>query len=241
MTKAFVAGATGYTGQKVVHLLLEQGITTVAHIRPDSSKLEYWKTHFEILGAQIDSSPWHAESLKTTLLAHQPQIVFGLLGTTKKRARQQKAAGPNAQDESYDKIDYGYTAMLIDAAAKLPKQPRFMYLSSLGVSANAPGAYMQARWKAQKHLEASGLPYTIVQPCFITGADRQENRPLERVGAIVTDALLSTVGAMGAKKLQARYKSMNAKSLAKAMVALSQDSQAINTIAPAESLRGFEY
>ena len=40
---AFVAGATGFTGREVVRLLVERGVPAVAHVRPDSPRLEEWK------------------------------------------------------------------------------------------------------------------------------------------------------------------------------------------------------
>ena len=237
MSKAFVAGATGYTGQEVVKELLQQGIPTVAHVRPDSSRLEFWKEHFSALGAQVDCSAWESDAIKSGITAHNPTLLFALLGTTKKRAKQAKAQGGDTNAESYEKIDFGYTAMLIEAGAALSTKPRFIYLSSLGVSETAPGAYMQARWKTEKHLKNSSLPYTIIQPCFITGTDRQENRPLERIGAVIGDTALSVLSLVGGAALKAKYESIDARALAQAMVRLGLDPNAEDTTANSESLR----
>src|SRR5262245_55763625 len=49
---AFVAGATGYTGNEVVSALRGRGIRTIAHVRPDSSSLERWRKSFEDIGAE---------------------------------------------------------------------------------------------------------------------------------------------------------------------------------------------
>lgn len=237
MQKAFVAGATGYTGQQVIKELLQRGIPTVAHIRPDSSRLDYWKEHFSALGAQIDCTAWDSESIKSGIATHNPDLLFALLGTTKKRAVQTKTQGRNTSDESYEKVDFGYTAMLIDAGVALSTQPRFVYLSALGVSENSPGAYMKARWKAENHLKNSSLPFTIIQPCFITGTDREESRPLERMGAVIGDALLSALSLAGGKTLKAKYESIDATTLAQAMVRFGLDPAAENTTVTSESLR----
>ena len=237
MQKAFVAGATGYTGAQVVKELLQRGIPTVAHIRPDSSRLDFWKEHFSTLGAHVDCAAWNSEAIKSGIAIHNPTLVFALLGTTKKRAEQIKAEGGNASDESYETVDFGYTAMLIDAGIALSTQPRFVYLSALGVSENSPGAYMKARWKAEERLKENSLPYTIIQPCFITGTDRKENRPLERMGAILGDAVLSALSLVGGQALKAKFESINATTLAQAMVRLGLDPAAENTTVTSESLR----
>ena len=127
--------------------------------------------------------------------------------------------------------------MLIDAGIALSTPPRFVYLSALGVSENSLGAYMKARWKAEERLKKSSLPYTIIQPCFITGTDRQENRPLERMGAVIGDAVLSALSLVGGQTLKAKYESIDAKTLAQAMVRLGLDPAAENTIATSDSLR----
>jgi len=53
---------------------------------------------------------------------------------------------------------------------------------------------MRAHGKVAAAVRASSLPYTIARPSFITGADRDEPRPMERVGAVVTDVTLGLVG-----------------------------------------------
>ena len=58
MQIAFVAGATGYTGREVVRLLSGRGVRTVAHVRPDSPRVEEWRRRFETEGAAVDVTPW---------------------------------------------------------------------------------------------------------------------------------------------------------------------------------------
>ena len=64
---AFVAGATGFTGREVVRVLLDRGVPTVAHIRPDSSRLDEWRERFEGLGARTDTTAWEKEPMSATL------------------------------------------------------------------------------------------------------------------------------------------------------------------------------
>ena len=46
------------------------------------------------------------------------------------------------------------------------------------------------------------LPYIIFRPAFISGPNREEFRPLERVGAVVTDALFSGLARCGVADLE---------------------------------------
>lgn len=214
MTRAFVAGATGYTGREVVRLLLEADVEVTAHIRPDSSSRARWEEEFIRQGAQVSTAAWTLEEISEALTSATPDLVFALIGTT--RARKDKAQDRDA--ETYDAVDYGLTAVLIDACLACKMSPGFVYLSSLGVTGSSPSAYIQARWKAEQKLRTSGLPYVIARPAFISGDNRDESRPLERIGAVGVDAGLGLLGALGMKKLQAKYASMDNTTLARGLV-----------------------
>lgn len=209
---AFVAGATGLTGREVVRALREGGARVVAHVRPDSPRLEHWRAHFAALGAEVDTTPWAPQALTATLATLRPDWVFALLGTTRRRMRREGG--------DYATVDYGLTRMLIDAAVASGARPRFVYLSAVGVSARSKGAYYAARWRAEEDLRQSGLPYAIARPSFIVG-DRDEGRPMERVGASLADGALAVVGLLGGRSVAERYRSRQAPALARALVRLA--------------------
>lgn len=231
MERAFVVGATGYTGQAVVAALCARGVECHAHVRPDSSSLAAVRARFEAMGAQVDTTPWEPAALTATLLRVAPSQVFALLGTTRARMRRDGAA-----DNSYERVDYGLTVMLLDAAVACGTRPQFVYLSSAGVSDSA-NAYIQARWKAEQRVAASGLPHLIVRPSFITGSDREESRPGERTAAVIANGALALAGVFGARRLRDRYSSISAPALADAMVRLALAGGA-SRIVHAEELRG---
>jgi uncharacterized protein YbjT (DUF2867 family) len=235
VTVAFVAGATGYTGREVVRALASsQAVAkTVAHVRPDSTQLADWRKRFADMGAEVDATAWDEAALTETLTALAPTCVYALLGTTRHRAKGEGLAAA----EAYERIDYGLTAMLIRAATACGSTPRFVYLSSAGVSEGSSNPYMQARARAEADLRASGLPFTIARPSFITGPDRDDSRPMERVGAAFSDAALAVFGAFGAKGIQARYRSTTNTVLARALVRLGADPAAAGQVADADSLR----
>src|SRR5687767_5807051 len=189
--KAFVAGATGYTGRSVVSELRAAGVQTWAHVRPDSSRLGEWRARFEAIGAVVDTTPWEERAFKARLAELRPDLVFALLGTTRARAR---AA---AADASYEAIDYGLTALLLRATHGGAPHARFVYLSAIGVSGPSRNPYMDVRWRIEQEVLRSGIEYVITRPSFITGADRDEHRPGERAAALVVNGALQMLGAIG--------------------------------------------
>ncbi len=234
---AFVAGATGFTGREVVRLLVERGVPTVAHVRPDSPRLGEWKARFAAVGAEEDTTAWEKEAMSASLGRIRPAFLFALLGTTRARMHAAGRAGEDPAVQSYEAVDYGLTAMLIEAAREAGLSPRFVYLSAAGVKETSRSAYYRARAQAEALLRSSGLSYTIARPSFITGPGRDDDRPLERAGAVIGDRLLSVAGRFGARKLQARYASTTNLRLANALVRLAFDPKAENGIFESEELR----
>ncbi|HXI21184.1 MAG TPA: NAD(P)H-binding protein, partial [Gemmatimonadales bacterium] len=184
MTRAFVAGATGYTGQAVVRRLRGSGVETIAHVRPDSPRLEPWRERFAGLGARVDQTAWDPEAMRATLAALRPDLVFALLGTTRSRGRRHPG-------ESYESVDEGLTLLLLRATVEAGIRPRFIYLSSVGVRPGTRNRYLAARVRVETEVRASGLPWLIARPSFITGRDRDERRPAERIAAGVADLALA--------------------------------------------------
>lgn len=212
---------------------MERGVETLAHVRPDSPSLQSHRNVFTKVGAVTDTTPWERDEIIARITAFEPHVVFGCLGTT--RARRRVAAERDA--ETYDAIDYGLTSMLVEASAQVQPPPRFVYLSSLGVRDKTGSSYLQARYKLEQELLASGIPYTICRPAIISGGDRVENRPMERLGAVLGDALLGAVGAIGFRNARDAWASMTATQLATAMVNFALSADGLNRELDAAELR----
>ena len=80
------------------------------------------------------------------------------------------------------------------------------------------------------------LPYVIARPSFISGPDRDEFRLGERLGAVVSDALLAVAGLFGAKRLAARYRSTTPAILGEALVRAALEPEG-NRVLESEELR----
>lgn len=231
---AFVAGATGYTGRAVVERLVARGVRTVAHVRPDSSRRGEWEERWQQLGAEGDATPWEPAALTETLTRLQPTLVFALLGTTRSRSRSE---GRDAV-QGYEAIDYGLTMMLYAAATACGSRPRFVYLSAAALQEDTKNPYMRVRVRVERALRDGTLPYTTARPSFITGADRDEPRLGERVGAGVADGMLALAGMLGARRLRERYASMTNVELAAGLVRVAMDPAFAGAVVEAEALRG---
>ncbi len=217
---AFVAGSTGYVGQAVVHALRERGIATHAHARPNSGRAEQLRPSFEAQGAALVEASWEPASLGEALSTCGATHVFCLIGTTRKQASAEGESG-----DIYDRIDKRLAIMLANACGELEPSARYIYLSSVGASVAASSKYLQARGHAEAAIQGLGLSSIIARPSFITGPDRSESRPGERIGATLADGALGLVGLLGASKARKKYSSTTASDLATRLVDLALGSE----------------
>ncbi len=216
MTTAFVLGSTGFVGREVVRQLCVRGAKTIAHVRPDSSKLEDWRKSFGALGAELDTSKWDAGELAAALRAKRPDQLYILIGTTRSKAKSDQVAG-----DIYEQVDLGLTQLAVDAARASEIKPRLVYLSSIGADVGARSAYLRARGKAEAVVRTSGLPWVIARPSIITG-ERDDGRLGERSAAVIGDGLLAVAGVLGGRLLRAKYKSTTPDILASALIRLGE-------------------
>ena len=231
--RAFVAGATGYTGREVVRALRERGVETVAHVRPDSRSVEVWRARFAALGARVDTTSWEESAMTRTLAREGPTHVFGLLGTTRARARD--AARSSAVADSYEAVDYGLTVLLLRAAVASGGVQRFVYLSAAGATERGGNAYLRVRGRVERELRESGIPFLVVRPAFISGDGRDDSRAIERVAAVALDGAAAALAAMGLRTAR-RWRSIDGPTLAEAMVSLALASDPASRVVERDAL-----
>lgn len=220
---AYVLGATGFVGREVTRQLCARGTKVIAHVRPDSSKLDDWRAKLGELGAAVDTAAWEAPAMAARIRELAPDQIYILIGTTRTKAKTDQVDG-----DIYEKVDLGLTRIAVEAARASERKPRLVYLSGIGASKDARGAYMRARGKAEDCVRESGLPWVIARPAIITG-DRDESRIGERSAAIIGDGLLAVAGVFGGKRLRERYRSTTPDILAAALIRIGEGSEADRT------------
>jgi NADH dehydrogenase len=150
MPTAFIAGATGYTGRVLVEDLA----------RGESA----WKArpHARRAGSYPDAAvcdPSDTQALAEAMRGCD--AVVQLIGTVRK----------NFDEGDYEKIDYGTTVALCEAA-KSAGVPRIVLLSSV-MAGSARGDYLRWKRRTEEVVEKSGLRWTIARPSFIAGRGRR--------------------------------------------------------------------
>ena len=173
---AFVAGATGPTGQAVVHRLLELGIQTYAHVRQDHSDLDEWLDYFRDLGAEIDLTAWEQIDISNTLARIKPAYVFCLLGSNPRRMGHRGKHGYNPFIDGYEAVDNGLTTMMMRAVSSCGSNPRFIIASAVGADEDARNEMLAAKGKAETFLRNSSLRYTGIRIATLTGTPVEERR-----------------------------------------------------------------
>lgn len=157
--KAFVVGATGQTGRRIVKELVKRNIPVRALVRNLETAREILPPEAELVVGDV---------LKPESLAAAIGDSTVLLSAT--------GAAPSFDPTGPYKVDYEGTKNLVDLA-KTKGIEHFVMVSSLCVSQlfhplNLFWLILVWKKRAEKYLQSSGLTYTIVRP---GGLKNEEN------------------------------------------------------------------
>lgn len=151
LMKAFVAGATGRTGRRIVEELVRRDIAVVAQVRDEGKAREMLPAGVELVLGDV----LQPETIKAAIA--QCTAVFSATG-----------AAPSFDPTGPYKVDYEGTKNLV-ALAKAAGIQQFVMVSSLCVSQffhplNLFWLILVWKKRAEEYLQSSGVPYTIVRP-----------------------------------------------------------------------------
>lgn len=211
-----IAGITGYTGQRLLPLLSTDPAAVRLLMRPSSAKREPWASDPRVVGVDLLDEG----ALESALAG--VSVIVSLVGTTKAQFAPAKG-GEHAV--SYETVDIGIPAALA-RAGKRAGAKRFVLLTSNGIE-STPGAYAEAKRRAEAHVKESGLAWVMVRPSFIVGPGRAAPKALDVFWAPVRLLARGTAD---------DWRSIDVTVLAKAIHALIQSDARDDTVVTGRAL-----
>jgi len=159
--KAFVAGATGQTGQRIVKELVTRGIPVRALVRDLAAARSILPTEAELVVGDVLDPKTLASAIGDST------VVLCATG-----------AKPGFDPTAPYKVDYEGTKNLVEAA-KAKQIEQFVFVSSLCTSKLLHPLnlfFLILVWKkqAEEYLQKSGLTYTIVRPGGLKNEDNTD-------------------------------------------------------------------
>ncbi|HEY9694037.1 MAG TPA: SDR family oxidoreductase [Oculatellaceae cyanobacterium] len=160
--KAFVAGATGETGRRIVQELVKRQIPVRAFVRNLETAREILPPEAELVTGDLFS----VESLKSAIA--DSTVLLCATG-----------AKPSFDPTNPYKVDYEGTKNLVDAA-KATGIEHFVFVSSLCTSKlfhplNLFWLILVWKKRAEEYIQKSGLTYTIVRPGGLKNEDNSNS------------------------------------------------------------------
>ncbi len=160
--KAFVAGATGETGRRIVRELVARNIPVRALVRDIEQAKTILPESTELIQADVLQSNTFISSLKECTV---------LLCAT--------GARPSLDPSGPYKVDYEGTKNLVNAA-KAQGIEHFVLVSSMCVSQffhplNLFWLILYWKKQAEEYIQKSGLTYTIVRPGGLKNEDNSDS------------------------------------------------------------------
>jgi uncharacterized protein YbjT (DUF2867 family) len=159
--KAFVAGATGETGRRIVQTLVERGISVRAMVRDLDKARQILPPEAEVVVGDV----LKPESLREAI--GDCTVILSATG-----------AAPSFDPTGPYKVDYEGTKNLVDVGKEKGIQ-QFVMVSSLCTSLlfhplNLFWLILVWKKQAEEYLQKSGMVYTIVRPGGLKNEDNAD-------------------------------------------------------------------
>jgi uncharacterized protein YbjT (DUF2867 family) len=192
MTIAWLAGGSGLVGGVLLRQLLDDGrFQRVVSVGRRRLPLE----HPKLAQAIVDFAPPSALGP-----LERPDVAFCCLGTTIAKAGSQAA---------FHAVDHG-AVLAFARAARSQGAGVFVHVSSIGAALGSRAFYLRVKGEIERDVAGLGFASCYaLRPSMLDG-EREESRPAERLGLIVSRALGPLLG---------RYRPTRVDAVARAMIA----------------------
>ncbi len=192
MAIAWLAGASGLVGGVLLRRLLQDDyFGRVVSVGRRTLPLQ----HPKLTQVLADfSSPSAFEALD------EPDAGFGCLGTTIKKAGSRQA---------FREVDH-HAVLVFAQAAKTRGARVFVHVSALGADPRSRVFYNSVKGEIERDVAQLGFPSVYALRPSILDGEREESRPAERLGLVVTRALGPLLG---------KYRPTPVEAVARVMVA----------------------
>lgn len=153
--KVALIGGTGFVGSYLVDELVAHGHQPHLLVRPGSEQRVRHADSCSIVTGEVQS-----EDAVREVLADCDAAIYNI-GILRERRR---------QGITFQALQYEGAVRAIDLAGEMGVR-RFLLMSANGVKADGTH-YQRTKYKAEEHLHASGLEYTVFRPSVIFGDPR---------------------------------------------------------------------
>ncbi|WP_166385000.1 NAD(P)H-binding protein [Polaribacter sp. 11A2H] len=195
---AIILGATGLTGNHILHQLIEDKNYETIKLFSRSKIDGLPKKVTQFIGDILDLAKFKAD--------FTADEVYCCIGTTAKKT----------PDKSlYKKIDYGIPV----TAAKLSKENNiatFLVVSAMGANTKSTVFYNKTKGEMERDVLKQNIKNTFILRPSLIGGERKESRLLEKIGLVV----IKVIQPLFIGKLK-EYKIIDAKHIAQAMINLA--------------------
>ena len=152
-------------------------------------------------------------------------VLLCCLGTTRKQA---------GSDEAFRRVDRDYPIRLLERLGKLPGQPVFGLVSSIGAD-RPSGLYLETKAAVEQAVRQSGRPYAIVRPSLLLG-NRTQSRVGEEVATVVMKPLFGLLRSISSSDTIARYAPIEGAQVARALIAHAVDQREPHDVVSGQAL-----
>ena len=211
---AIILGATGLTGNHVLQKLIEDD-------RYKSIKL-FSRSKIEGLPEKVVQFIGNILKLDQFKADFTADEVYCCIGTTAKKT---------PTKNHYKDIDYGIPL----AAAILCKEnniPTFIVISAMGANKDSKVFYNKTKGEMEYKVLQQNIKHTFILRPSLIGGERKESRLLEKIGITI----LKVVEPLFIGNLK-KYKIISAKSIAKAMIILTNNTSITEVIITSNDIK----